>query len=146
MGGDAAHHSGEFRPTPQLPLPESIAPSPFEPPSSRAVCPGAMFEPIHPAKIASSGDYRTTPFYELSPMMNASLPDALTTVSKMQEFDASPNVLVVIAHDTSLLDVLPFYPKGELTGWEKTDNKAVGRWRFLKDFGKAVELQKAEGK
>jgi len=30
---------------------------------------------------------------------------------------------------------LPFYPNGELTGWERTENKAVGTWRFLKDFG-----------
>ena len=66
--------------------------------------------------------------------MNVSLPDALTTVSKMQLFDASPDVLVIIAHDASLLDVLPFYPKGELTGWEKRemeDNlKAVGLGGF----------------
>lgn len=73
--------------------------------------------------------------------MNASLPDALATLSKMQLFDASPNVFVIIGHDASLLDVLPFYP-GELTAWEKTESKAVGMWRFLKDFGKAVELLK----
>jgi len=82
--------------------------------------------------------------------MNVSLPDALTTVSKMQLFDGSPDVLVIIAHDANLLDVLPFYPKGELTGWEKRemeDNlKAVGAWRFLKVFGKAIELLGAEGK
>jgi hypothetical protein len=142
MGGDTAHHGGEFRPTRFLPLPEYITPSPFEAPNSRGVCPGAFFEPIHPSSVTSSGNYRTTPFYELSPMMNDFLPDAQATVSKMQLFDASPDVFVVIAHDASLLDILPFYPKGELTGWEKTGDKIVGRWRFLKDFCKAVELLK----
>jgi len=78
--------------------------------------------------------------------MNASLPNALATVSKMQLFDTSPDVFVVIANDASLLDMLPFYPNGELTRWEKTENKVVGTWRFLKDFGKAVELSKTEGK
>jgi hypothetical protein len=143
MGGDAAHHGGAFRPTPHLPLPESLTPSPFEAPTSRGVCPGAFFEPIHP--LASSGDYKTTPFYELSPMMNAFLPDAITTVSKMQLFDASPDVFVIIAHDASLLDVVPFYPKGELTGWDGTEDKAVGTWRFLRDFGDAVEFLKVKG-
>jgi hypothetical protein len=142
MGGDTAHHGGEFRPTRFLPLPEYITPSPFEAPNSRGVCPGAFFEPIHPSSVTSSGNYRTTPFYELSPMMNDFLPDAQATVSKMQLFDASPDVFVVIAHDASLLDILPFYPKGELNGWEKTEDKIVGRWRFLKDFCKAVELLK----
>jgi hypothetical protein len=95
--------------------------------------------------LASSGDYKTTPFYELSPMMNAFLPDAITTVSKMQLFDASPDVFVIIAHDASLLDVVPFYPKGELTGWDGTEDKAVGTWRFLRDFGNAVEFLKVKG-
>ena len=143
MGGDIAHHCGEFRPTPQLPLPEFITPSPFEAPTLGGVCPGALFEPIHPATISFSADYRMTPFYELSHMMNVSLPDALTAVSNMQAFDASPDVLVVIAHDAGLLDILPFYPKGELTQWEMTGNKAVGTWRFLIDFSKALELLKA---
>ena len=77
--------------------------------------------------------------------MNVSLPDALTTVAKMQLFDAFSDVFVVIAHNASLLDVLPFYTNGELTAWEKAEYKAAGTWRFLKDFGKAVDLLKAEG-
>jgi hypothetical protein len=64
----------------------------------------------------------------------------------MQLFDVSPDDLVVIAHDASLLDVLPFYPEGELTGWEKTEGKILGRWRFLKDFGAAVESFKTSEK
>lgn len=149
MGGDAAHHGGEFRPTHHLPLPEFITPSPFEAPISRGICLGAFFEPIHssthPSASYPASDYKTTPFYALSSIMNDCLSDALNTLSKMQLFDASPDVFVVMAHDVDLLDVVPFFPEGELTGWEKTGNKVVGRWRFLKDFGKAVELLKAQG-
>jgi hypothetical protein len=79
-------------------------------------------------------------------MMSVSLPDAEVTLSRMQPFDASPDVLVIIAHDASLLDVLPFYPEGKLTGWEETGVRDFGTWGFLKDFGVAVEFGKTEGK
>lgn len=134
LGGDSIHHCGALRPSSYLPLPDSITPSPFESPSSHGVCPGSLFESIHPATINSSGDYKTTPFYELAPHMNVDLPEAIKTVSKMQVFDASPDVLVVFAHDESIMDVLPIFPGGNLTGWEKTNYKKVGTWRFLKDF------------
>jgi len=45
MGGDAAHHGGEFRPSEYLPLPDSIIPNPFAP-YSATTCPGEMFESI----------------------------------------------------------------------------------------------------
>jgi hypothetical protein len=137
FGGDAAHHPGEYRPTSHLPLPVDIRPSPLEAPSSASVCAGTIFENVHHAKDAG-GNYRTTPFYEMSPIANVSLPDAQATVDKMQLFDASPNVFVVIAHDDSLFDILPFYPKNT-TSWDATGNKTLCTWRFLKDFGKALQ-------
>jgi hypothetical protein len=128
----------------------SCTPSPFEAPTSHSFCLRTIFEPIHPSTLTSSGNYKTTPFYELNLLLNVSLPDALTTVSKMQLFDMSTEVLVIIMHNASLLDVLSFYPKGELTGWEKREMedylKAVGNWRFSKDFGKAIKLLEVEGK
>jgi hypothetical protein len=78
-------------------------------------------------------------------MMNISLPDAITTVSKMQVFDASPDIFVIIAHDASLSNMVPFFPKGELTRWDGTEDKAVGTWRFSRDFGNAVEILNAKG-
>ena len=142
LGADSVHHAGELRPSSLLPLPDSITPSPFDSPSSHGVCPGSLFESIHPAAVNSSGDYKTTPFYELPPHANVDLPEAIKTVSKMQVFDASSDVLVVFAHDESLLDILPFFPGGELTGWEKTNYKSLGTWRFLKDF----QVKKDEGR
>lgn len=136
FGGDVAHHPGEYRPTVQLPLPETIQPSPFAGYTSASSCPGALFANIHPAKDRGK-DYRTTPFYELNPAMNVSLQDAVESVNEMKLFDASPDVFVVIAHDTSLLDVLPFFPR-TLTDWDSENYKSVGMWRFLKDFKKAV--------
>jgi hypothetical protein len=130
LGGDAAHHAGEYRPTPHLPLPVEIKPSPFEGPRSASVCAGAIFEKVHRAKEA---DYRTTPFYEVNPKANVSVPETQATMDKMELFDASPDVLLIIAHDSSVLDIVPLFPD-TLTGWDVTDNKALSTWRFLKDF------------
>lgn len=153
MGGDAAHHGGEFRPSPYTPLPTFIVPSPLEAnPRSHVICPGAFFEAIHPLSTSSGstgegGDWRTTPFYELAPHMNVSMADAYDTLQKMQVFDASEDVFVVIAHDASLMGILPMYP--EELGWEGVegkeggDTKTIGRWRFLRDFVKGVEAVQA---
>ena len=144
LGGDSVQHCGELRPSSLLPLPDSITPSPFDSLSSCGVCPGSLFESIHPTAVNSTGDYKTTPFYELPTHMSIDLPEVVKTVSKIQVFDASSDVLVVFAHDESLVDILPIFPGGELTGWEKTNYKTLGTWRFLKDF-KVVEAKQGEG-
>lgn len=74
----------------------------------------------------------------MNPAANICLPEAQVSVDKMVLFDACPDVFVIIAHDPSLLDILPFFPK-TITGWDATDGKALGRWRFLKDFERAVK-------
>ena len=130
LGGDIAHHGGEFRPTQWLPLPEQIDPSPVQPPyKSKTVCPGAVFESIHPKKSS------TEPFV-IPATVNAMHKDgneAKETIDKMTEFDAYDNVLTVIAHDESLYDVVDFYPK-PANGWKKKQWREEGLWRFLRDF------------
>ncbi|KAF8867386.1 Metallo-hydrolase/oxidoreductase [Acephala macrosclerotiorum] len=136
MGGDACHHGGEFRPSQYLPLPDSIKPNPFDTKSSTP-CPGSMFEPLY-----RNGDGKK-PFFGI-----ARLPDgkgvahdadeAERTVEKVIEADAHDNILVVMAHDGSLLPVVDFFPKYandfQKKGWVKET-----RWLFLKDFKEAVE-------
>jgi len=136
LGGDAAHHNGMFRPTNLLPLPDSIVPSPF--PDIHSICPGALFERIHPAS-ARGEDYRTTPFYAVAPHMSVSLDETKATLDKMYAFDASPHVLVSIAHDTTAQDILPFFP-ASLNGWETKGYKDLNTWKFLGEFGEALEL------
>jgi hypothetical protein len=147
LGGDTAHHCGEFRPTPLLPLPESIFPSPFGPPTGQSLspCPGSIFEPVHRSAADPESDFRTTPFYEAAPAMHTDAVASRVTLEALKMLDASPDVLVVIAHDPSLLDILEFSPdlKAELTGWQEggeRNTKVIGRWRFLKDFGKQVVI------
>ncbi|TVY65704.1 Cytochrome P450 monooxygenase andK [Lachnellula suecica] len=136
MGGDSCHHGGELRPSKYLPLPSSISPNPLHP-SSSAPCPGSLFEPLY------RDDDGTKPFYAI-----ARLPDgkgvahdedeAEETIGKVIEADANDEVLVVMAHDDSLLDVVDFFPKYandfKHKGWVEK-----GRWLFLKDFKGAVK-------
>lgn len=136
MGGDACHHSGEFRPSQWLPLPSSISPNPLHLDSSTP-CPGAMFE-----HLLRDGD-ETKPFYEIARREDGSgvaddVDEADRTVHKVMEADAQEEILVVMAHDKTLLPVLDFFPKYAndfaKKGWVKD-----GRWAFLSDFRHAIK-------
>ncbi|KAF3767971.1 Metallo-hydrolase/oxidoreductase [Cryphonectria parasitica EP155] len=132
MGGDASHQAGEFRPSAYLPLPESISPHPLESHAVTTPCPGSLFEHLLP-----HGD-TTKPFYSIAKGgVSVDAEEAERTIAKLQEADAQDKVLVVIAHDTGLLDVLDFFPKSAndfaSKGWVKK-----GRWAFLKDFKDAL--------
>lgn len=135
MGGDSCHHAGEFRPSAYLPLPASILPNPLDS-KSATPCPGAVF-----SDILRDGDTRK-PFYNAVrynvPSTSGYDPDvAEATIGKVIEADARPDVLVVMAHDETLLDVVDFFPKYANDFREKgwVDK---GRWLFLRDFAKAV--------
>ncbi|KAI9667327.1 MAG: hypothetical protein M1821_000142 [Bathelium mastoideum] len=142
MGADTAHHGGEFRPSPEVSLPDELHPSPLGPDChlniTSGVCPGSLFvDRVHPYHSA------TQPFYELPDYPdgkgpNEDIHEAKRSVEKMQQFDADDNVLVVIAHDASLLDVLEYWPQAA-NDWKVKGWKEKGRWNFLKDFAQAVE-------
>jgi hypothetical protein len=70
--------------------------------------------------------------------MSANIDEAEAAIEKLQGFDALAEVFVVIAHDSSLLDVLPFFPL-KLTQWDEIDCKIRGRWLFLRDFLKDLQ-------
>ncbi|TVY26853.1 Cytochrome P450 monooxygenase [Lachnellula hyalina] len=134
MGGDACHHAGEFRPSQYLPLPSSISPNPLSLGSSTP-CPGSLFEDLY-----RDGD-GTKPFYTIAKGGGAIAHDAdeaERTIGKVMEADARDEVLVVMAHDDTLLDVVDFFPKYandfKEKGWVEK-----GRWLFLKDFAGAVK-------
>lgn len=144
MGGDAAHHGGEVRPSEYMPLPESISPnplagspsSPSSSPSSSTPCPGAVFE--HLLRGGRGGD-RTKPFLGAARGgIHADVDELEETIGKIQEADAHDRVLVVLAHDRSLLPVLDFFPK-YASDFASKDWVEKGRWAFLKDFKEALE-------
>lgn len=57
---------------------------------------------------------------------------------KLQAFDGSDDVLVVLAHDRTLLDVVDLWPE-TLDEWKEKVWGELGRWRFLEQFKNAVK-------
>lgn len=136
MGGDTAHHGGEFRPSDRLPLPEHISPSPYTV-RFPLVCPGHVFDAIRRATDDSK------PFYELLEAVSHNHVDAVRSNERMQLFDAADNVFVVIAHDPSILEKaagLNTFPFGTMGNWKAVGSAEKTRWAFLADFIPAVEL------
>ncbi|KAL3420450.1 metallo-beta-lactamase superfamily protein [Phlyctema vagabunda] len=131
MGGDSCHHSGEFRPSPYLPFPTEISPHPLSHTGSSS-CPGAMFE-----HLLHHGD-RTKAIYGLR-RPDGTAPGAHDadlaeqTISKVQEVDVDERILVVMAHDETLLDVVDFFPKS-VEGFVEKGWVKKSRWAFLRDF------------
>lgn len=139
MGGDAAHHAGEIRPTEWNPLPSSIT---LKPNSKNFpyMCPGEiLLQYIHPEKSA------TKHFYDAAPGFNEDHDVAAWTIEGVEEFDASEDVFVVIAHDASLKDVVEFFPRSA-NEWKSKDWGRNGRWRFLGDFSEGLEEARKDGK
>ena len=134
MGGDIAHHGGEFRPTKWLPIPDDIQPSPLVAPYSRSapVCPGSVFEAIHPNPGSNE------PYMQPKGPIHDDTEGVIVSLEKFTEFDAQDNIFAMIAHDGSLLDVVDFYPK-PANEWRKKGWKEQGKWRFLRDFNTTVE-------
>lgn len=136
MGGDSCHHGGEFRPSQYLPLPDYIFPNPLDL-KSKTPCPGSLFDDLY-----RDGD-KTKPFYAIARVDDGKgvahdVDEAEVTIGKVIEADARDEVLVVMAHDESLLPVMGFFPKYANDFMEKGWVKE-GRWLFLKDFAKAVK-------
>lgn len=130
MGGDTCHHCACLRPSEHLPLPDSLSPSPFSNPPflPDSVCPGEVLVNMHPQHA------RDKPFYpSLTEAPNHDVAEAENSVKKLIDFDAREDILVVIAHDGSLLDVLDFFPK-QANDWKEKGWKEEGKWRFLRDF------------
>lgn len=138
MGADTAHHGGEFRPTMYLPLPANITPTPV-PRIHPNACPGHIFQQLHEERSANK------PFYKIKEERPHDANDAHDTLYGMQDFDATDDVFVVIAHDRSLLSDavgLPLFPKATLNNWKRDGLAEKGRWQFLEDFETAVNGEK----
>jgi glyoxylase-like metal-dependent hydrolase (beta-lactamase superfamily II) len=137
MGGDAGHHGGEFRPTEFIPLPKDVQAAPLS--RFGAGCPGAfLVEKIHPK---SSG---TEPFYDIAKGFSHDHDEAKRSIAKLQEFDASEDVLVCIAHDGTMLGNMDFYPKS-CNDWKEKGVQKNIRWAFVGDFDLTAERPVAGG-
>ena len=131
MGADACHHAGILRPSEYLPLPRTISPSPIRQ-FAAAGCPGAVLQQLQPRGRANE------PFFALSEGAFPAHRDATETIRKIEELDSLDNVLVVIAHDESLLGEIDLYPDA-VNGWMEKRIKARTRWMFCRDLERAID-------
>lgn len=133
MAGDAFHHPGELRPSKLVPLPERIEPSPFG--EGKGGCGCRMFKGL------LRDEDVTRAFYEPCGAWNDDVEEARGTVEKLKALDGDPRVLVMAAHDETLVGAVDFFPgRVEVVGG-RDPWKEERRWAFLKDFEAAVDKE-----
>lgn len=130
LAGDLCHHPGELRPSIQVPLPDTVTrTSDSGTETSSGICP-SLYKAIHPNPNHSTD----RPFYTpASGPFNDNPDEMKKTIDMAAAFDADPNILVLLAHDNSLLETIPMFP-GKLDEWKERGWKDVLRWGFLRDF------------
>lgn len=58
----------------------------------------------------------------------------MESIRNLTEFDADPNILVIVAHDTAPMDILPFFPKANINDWKAKGYKEHMHWHFLNEL------------
>lgn len=135
MGGDVCHYAGIMRPSTYLPMPQSIKPHPCHPHNHASVlCPGGAWEQLQ----QSRGRKATDTLYD--PTFGLDVPLAMRTVGSLQQLDCNENVLVIIAHDSTVRDAVDHFPKS-LNGWKERGWGRETKWAFLRDLRAYWESQ-----
>ena len=144
MGGDLGHHASQWRPTELLPLPDELSPSPLGVDSKlnliQNVCLGELFtEHVHPEHS------NKTQFHRIRTGHSFNVAEARDSLKLMEAFDADENVMVITAHDATLIPMMVFWPQ-HANGWYDANWKGSNRWAFLEDFaGLIKERTQADG-
>lgn len=74
--------------------------------------------------------------YELAPLLQEDAGKAQETLEKLKAFDGRDDVMVVLAHDASFLDVLEFFPRS-INDWMAKGWDEQARWLFLQDTARS---------
>lgn len=74
--------------------------------------------------------------YELAPLLQEDAGKAKETLEKLKAFDSRDDVMVVLAHDASFLNILDFFPRS-INDWMAKGWDEEARWLFLKDIAKS---------
>lgn len=119
-----------------MPLPDELEPSPLGVNSRYNLrvdcCSRQIFVDVHPEHS------NNTPFLQIKAGHPYNVDMAKGALKGMEAFDADERVLVIIAHDYTLLPFLSFFPEDANKCFE--DNcKSKSRWVFLKDMAQNVE-------
>jgi glyoxylase-like metal-dependent hydrolase (beta-lactamase superfamily II) len=134
LGGDICHFGGTFRPSKYVPLPRSLSPDEVGCSNERTEhFDSSIFTLCHP----DPPNARISPYY--APCCGAdswyvSPPLARQSIDKLKALDANERVLVMIAHDPSIMNVVTFFPHGTANNWLDGGWKQRLRWRFLDEL------------
>ncbi|KAF4970045.1 hypothetical protein FSARC_2862 [Fusarium sarcochroum] len=131
LGGDICHFGGAFRPTEKTPMPTEFTREEVAlPPSAPEMVSCAQYLSCHPNQTKGN----STPYYQPCSHEDSwyvNPPEARRSVGVLMSLDASDKVLVLIAHDPSIMEVLPLFPTASLNNWYHLGWKKLLRWRFL---------------
>ncbi|KAH6980635.1 beta-lactamase-like protein [Ilyonectria sp. MPI-CAGE-AT-0026] len=139
MGGDICHFPGSFRPTSRFPMPDPLPEDASLDPHFTRPCPASVFTCCHPAGQEGG---RLKPYYSVSRYEktiydNPGLADS--SVERLSNFDASPNVLVAIAHDPAIAAYIPTIDqpgreRSSINNWKAQGLKERCHWDFLNEL------------
>jgi glyoxylase-like metal-dependent hydrolase (beta-lactamase superfamily II) len=133
LGADMAHFPGLYRPTPYSPMPERLPTATKLDPRFHHPCPCSMFTVCH----RDPENARTSAFYRVSSLKESWFEDAdmaQSGVDGLQEFDASENVFIAIAHDPALKEVVEMFPKSSMNEWRAKGWDKQSHWHFVNEL------------
>ncbi|CAI7607627.1 unnamed protein product [Penicillium glandicola] len=135
LGGDICHFAGDFRPSSDIPLPDAFPEFVLGRRHAHVPCPCSLAR--HHPNTDDELAGRTKPWYEMASGAYVDVHEARESVSKMQAFDQNDDILVCLAHDGVLLDVLSIFnedPKKDINDWRERGLKEKCHWGWLSEI------------
>lgn len=120
----------QLRPSQFRALPQSLPVNMMSPPGSPRSSPCPCAQLLHLLHTSGKNDKE---IYELAPFLQEDAGKAQETLEKLKAFDGRDDVMVVLAHDASFLDVLDFFPRS-INDWMAKGWDEQARWLFLRDI------------
>lgn len=134
LGADCCHTVGQIRPNQFRPLPDSVPVSIL---SSTTAAQGSQGRCLcgHLARLLQLAPESGEPgaFYNLSPALQEDLEKAKGTLEKLRAFDGREDVMIMLAHDATLLDVIDLFPRS-VNDWRSRGWANDARWKFLREM------------
>ncbi|KAJ6606391.1 hypothetical protein DFH09DRAFT_1017354 [Mycena vulgaris] len=140
FGADTGHHAGQMRPRPEFqrtyPCPAHLLAE-----SKTAISTQYFWSP---ASRAGAFDMhsRAQPLLSIPDKPNSADADPVAgrvSLDKIAGFDADVDFFVVLAHDLSLLGVLPYFP-ASLSAWRGDGKKDRAVWGFVDEGNPAFRF------
>ncbi|KAJ7722302.1 beta-lactamase-like protein [Mycena maculata] len=140
LGADTCHHAGQMRPRPEFqhayPCPAHLLAQ------ARATVSTQYFWSPESRPGVFDMRSRAQPLLSIVDRPNGIDQDPVAgrvSLDKITNFDAHEDFFVVLAHDVSLLGVLPYFPKS-LSGWRHHGMKEHAVWAFLDERNPAFRF------